>query len=128
MQPRNRIPNSITRSQTVQDQKECFVHYKFFPPKQSNILSFIVRTFMAACPLKRAKYIPSKWILHHDVAHFETELSIKLFLPVVRPQLYFLDFCQCDFGIPKTKQKKIFKELHFDVIGIIQSCIIIKLL
>jgi len=32
---------------------------------------------MAACPLKRAKYLPSKWILHHDVAHFETELNFK---------------------------------------------------
>jgi hypothetical protein len=51
----------------------------FFLPKQSNILSSIVRTFMAACLLKRAKYLPSKWILHHDVAYFETELSIKLF-------------------------------------------------
>jgi hypothetical protein len=61
---------------------------------------------MAACPLKGAKYLASKWILHHDVAHFETELSIKLFLPMVRPPLYFLDFCQCDFGIPKAKKKK----------------------
>jgi hypothetical protein len=60
---------------------------------------------MAACPLKRAKYLPSKWILHHDVAHFETELSIKLFLPVVKAPLYFLDFCRCDFGIPETKNK-----------------------
>jgi len=61
---------------------------------------------MAACPLKRAKYLPSKWILHHDVAQFETELSIKLFLPMVKPPLYFLDFCQYEFGIPKTIKKK----------------------
>jgi hypothetical protein len=40
------------------------------------MLSSIARTFMAACPLKRAKYLPSKWILHHDIAHFDTELSI----------------------------------------------------
>jgi hypothetical protein len=77
VQPRNKIPYPSTRIQTVQDQKKCIVHYKFFPPKQSNTLSSIARTFMAACPLKRAKYLPSKWNLHHDIAHFDTELSIK---------------------------------------------------
>lgn len=105
MQLRNKIPDSSSRTQTVQDQKECLVHYKFFPPKRSNILSSIVRTFMAACPFERAKYLPSKWILRHDVAHFETELSIKLFLPMVKPPLYFLDFCQCGFGTPPQKKK-----------------------
>jgi hypothetical protein len=59
---------------------------------------------MAACPFERAKYLPSKWILRHDVAHFETELSIKLFLPMVKPPLYFLDFCQCGFGTPPQKK------------------------
>jgi hypothetical protein len=61
---------------------------------------------MAGCPLNRAKYLTSKWILHHDVAHFETEPAIKLFLPVMKPPVYLLDFCQCDCGIPKTKNKK----------------------
>jgi hypothetical protein len=79
---------------------------------QSDFLSSNLGTFIEACLLQRAKMLPSKWILHHDVAHFETECCIKLLLPVV-----IHAHCTCFILVsvvlvfPKLKKKKSILEI-----------------